>query len=73
VLGKPALYLLGRSREAGRPHLAPQSQRVLAALRKPSLQVGEIRIQDAAPEWPPFGHRETLGSGILSHGPDREV
>src|SRR3954468_16535549 len=73
VFGHPALHLYRCPREAGGAQLTPESQRVLAALRELSLQMGEIRIQDAAPKWPPFGHSETLGSSVLAHGPDREV
>src|SRR5205085_11203217 len=32
-----------------------------------------IWIQDAAPERPPFGHREALGRSVFAHRPDREV
>src|SRR3954462_224573 len=72
VFGHPALHLFRGPREAGGAQLTPESQRVLAALRKPSLQMGEIRIQDAGPERPRFGHGEALGSSVLAHGPDRE-
>src|SRR5215212_1704725 len=73
VFGHPALHLFRGPWEAGGAQLTPEGQRVLAALRKPSLQVGEIRIQDAAPERPSLGHGETLGSSVLAHGSDREV
>src|SRR3954462_12165040 len=73
VLSHPALHLFCCPRKAGGAQLTPESQRVLAALGEPSLQVGEIRIQDAAPERPRFGHGEALGSSVLAHGSDREV
>src|SRR4051794_31355497 len=73
VLGHPALHLFCCPRKAGGVQLTPESQRVLAALGEPRLQVGEIRIQDAAPKRPPLGHGEALGRSVFAHGPDREV
>ena len=43
VLREPTVHLLGRSREAGRPQLAPQGQPVLAAFREPWVDSGTKR------------------------------